>query len=94
MSPAHNGAAQGATNTMGISASYGSQSSKNETRTASRQSQGSTLTAGQKPVDNANDGSISPIFNKEKEQNRLKQAQLIGEIGGQAMDVIRTQGEI
>ncbi|CAO97008.1 VENN motif pre-toxin domain-containing protein [Erwinia tasmaniensis] len=42
----------------------------------------------------ANDGSISPIFNKEKEQNRLKQAQLIGEIGGQAMDVIRTQGEI
>ncbi|WP_447885274.1 hemagglutinin repeat-containing protein [Serratia fonticola] len=42
----------------------------------------------------ANDGSISPIFDKEKEQNRLKQAQLIGEIGGQAMDVIRTQGEI
>lgn len=42
----------------------------------------------------ANDGSISPIFNKEKEQSRLKQAQLIGEIGGQAMDVIRTQGEI
>ncbi|WP_437615214.1 hemagglutinin repeat-containing protein [Erwinia sp. V71] len=42
----------------------------------------------------ANDGSISRIFNKEKEQNRLKQAQLIGEIGGQAMDVIRTQGEI
>ena len=27
--------------------------------------------------DNANDGSISPIFNKQKEQNRLKQAQLI-----------------
>ncbi|WP_321157468.1 VENN motif pre-toxin domain-containing protein, partial [Serratia nevei] len=45
-------------------------------------------------TDNANDGSISPIFNKQKEQNRLKQAQLIGEIGGQAMDVIRTQGDI
>ncbi|MBN5215716.1 hemagglutinin repeat-containing protein [Serratia ureilytica] len=45
-------------------------------------------------TDNANAGSISPIFNKEKEQNRLKQAQLIGEIGGQAMDVIRTQGEL
>ncbi len=45
-------------------------------------------------TEHANDGSISPIFNKEKEQNRLKQAQLIGEIGGQAMDVIRTQGEI
>ena len=42
-------------------------------------------------TDNANDGSISPIFNKQKEQNRLKQAQLIGEIGGQTMDVIRTQ---
>ncbi|WP_049193406.1 hypothetical protein, partial [Serratia marcescens] len=45
-------------------------------------------------TDNANDGSISPIFNKQKEQNRLKQAQLIGEIGGQTMDVIRTQGDI
>ncbi len=44
-------------------------------------------------TDNAN-GSIGPIFDKEKEQNRLKQAQLIGEIGGQAMDVIRTQGDI
>ncbi|MES3172421.1 hemagglutinin repeat-containing protein [Serratia nevei] len=45
-------------------------------------------------TEHANDGSISPIFNKEKEQNRLKQAQLIGEIGGQAMDVIRTQEDI
>ncbi|MDE1509061.1 hemagglutinin repeat-containing protein [Serratia nevei] len=45
-------------------------------------------------TEHANDGSISPIFNKEKEQKRLKQAQLIGEIGGQAMDVIRTQGDI
>ena len=45
-------------------------------------------------TEHANDGSISPIFNKQKEQNRLKQAQLIGEIGGQAMDVIRTQGDI
>ena len=42
-------------------------------------------------TEHANDGSISPIFNKEKEQKRLKQAQLIGEIGGRAMDVIRTQ---
>nr|WP_050290343.1 hypothetical protein [Yersinia kristensenii] len=37
-------------------------------------------------TDNAN-GSIGPIFDKEKEQNRLKEAQLIGEIGGQAMDI-------
>ncbi|WP_145579321.1 hemagglutinin repeat-containing protein [Yersinia massiliensis] len=44
-------------------------------------------------TDNAN-GSIGPIFDKEKEQNRLKEAQLIGEIGGQAMDIARTQGKI
>lgn len=44
-------------------------------------------------VEHAN-GSISPIFDKEKEQNRLKQVQLIAEIGTQAMDIIRTQGEI
>ncbi|MFA3760137.1 hemagglutinin repeat-containing protein [Yersinia sp. 2466 StPb PI] len=44
-------------------------------------------------TDNAN-GSITPIFDKEKEQNRLKEAQLIGEIGGQAMDIARTQGDI
>ncbi|MCP1107938.1 hemagglutinin repeat-containing protein, partial [Serratia nevei] len=47
LQPGDEGAAQGATNTVGISASYGSQSSKSETRTDSRQSQGSTLTAGQ-----------------------------------------------
>ncbi|MGP2518212.1 hemagglutinin repeat-containing protein [Yersinia sp. 2545 StPb PI] len=46
-------------------------------------------------TDNANaNGSIAPIFDKEKEQNRLKEAQLIGEIGGQAMDIARTQGDI
>ncbi len=44
-------------------------------------------------TDNAN-GSIGPIFDKEKEQNRLREAQLIGEIGGQAMDIARTQGDI
>ncbi|CNH42676.1 hemagglutinin repeat-containing protein [Yersinia kristensenii] len=44
-------------------------------------------------VENAN-GSIGPIFDKEKEQNRLREAQLIGEIGGQAMDIARTQGDI
>ncbi|QVB77104.1 hemagglutinin repeat-containing protein [Salmonella enterica] len=44
-------------------------------------------------TDHAND-IISPIFDKDKEQNRLKQAQLIGEIGGQVSDVIRTQGDI
>jgi len=44
-------------------------------------------------TDNTN-GSIGPIFDKEKEQNRLKEAQLIGEIGGQVADIARTQGEI
>ncbi|WP_145574323.1 hemagglutinin repeat-containing protein [Yersinia alsatica] len=44
-------------------------------------------------TENAN-GSIGPIFDKEKEQNRLREAQLIGEIGGQAMDIARTQGKI
>lgn len=41
----------------------------------------------------AND-SISPIFNKEKEQQRLQTAQMIGEIGSQVADIARTQGEI
>ncbi|GEM_PF-6041990 len=41
----------------------------------------------------AND-SINPIFNKEKEQQRLQTAQMIGEIGSQVADIARTQGEI
>ncbi|MBK0003574.1 hemagglutinin repeat-containing protein [Erwinia sp. S38] len=45
-------------------------------------------------VEHANDDSISAIFNKEKEQKRLKEAQLIGELGMQAMDIARSQGEI
>ncbi|MCM5696656.1 hemagglutinin repeat-containing protein [Leclercia sp. LTM01] len=39
-------------------------------------------------------GSISPIFDKEKEQKRLQMVSLIGEIGSQAMDIARTQGEL
>ncbi|MEB6380839.1 hemagglutinin repeat-containing protein [Leclercia adecarboxylata] len=39
-------------------------------------------------------GSISPIFDKEKEQRRLQEVQLIAEIGSQAADIARTQGEI
>lgn len=34
-------------------------------------------------------GSISPIFDKEKEQNRLKAVGLISDIGGQAADIAR-----
>ncbi|HDL7425748.1 TPA: hypothetical protein PXN54_004560, partial [Yersinia enterocolitica] len=44
-------------------------------------------------VEHANN-ALSPIFDKEKEQNRLREAQLIGEIGSQVSDVIRTQGKI
>lgn len=44
-------------------------------------------------VEHANN-ALTPIFDKEKEQNRLKEAQLIGEIGGQVFDVISTQGQI
>ncbi|MGD9424029.1 hemagglutinin repeat-containing protein [Pantoea sp. NSTU24] len=38
--------------------------------------------------------TLSPIFDKEKEQNRLQEAQLIGEIGNQAADIARTEGQI
>ena len=44
-------------------------------------------------VENANPG-LDKIFDKEREQNRLKEAQLIGEIGSQAADIARTQGDI
>ncbi len=44
-------------------------------------------------VEHANQ-TLSPIFDKEKEQRRLKEAQLIGEIGSQAADIARTQGQI
>ncbi|WP_425389411.1 hemagglutinin repeat-containing protein [Enterobacter asburiae] len=44
-------------------------------------------------VENANPG-LNKIFGKEREQNRLKEAQLIGEIGSQAADIARTQGDI
>ena len=44
-------------------------------------------------VENANPG-LEQIFDKEKEQNRLKEAQLIGQIGNQVADIARTQGQI
>ncbi|WP_051905651.1 VENN motif pre-toxin domain-containing protein [Pantoea sp. NGS-ED-1003] len=44
-------------------------------------------------VEHANQ-TLSPIFDKEKEQNRLQEAQLIGEIGNQAADIARTEGQI
>ncbi|MEY8772366.1 hemagglutinin repeat-containing protein [Erwinia sp. ACCC 02193] len=44
-------------------------------------------------VENANPG-LAQIFDKEKEQNRLKAAQLIAEIGSQVGDIARTEGQI
>ena len=44
-------------------------------------------------TDHAN-GSIGPIFNKEKEQKRLQTAQMIGDIGNQVADIARTNGKI
>ncbi|WP_235207341.1 hemagglutinin repeat-containing protein [Pectobacterium brasiliense] len=51
------------------------------------------ITTLSRDVEHANN-ALSPIFNKEKEQKRLKQAQLIGEIGVQVMDIVRTEGEL
>ncbi len=38
--------------------------------------------------------TLSPIFDKEKEQQRMQTLQLIGEVGNQAADIARTQGQI
>jgi filamentous hemagglutinin len=43
-------------------------------------------------VENAN-GSIAPIFDKEKEQQRLKEAQVISQIAGQLSNIVTTLGE-
>ncbi|AVF37734.1 hypothetical protein [Rahnella sikkimica] len=44
-------------------------------------------------TDHAN-GSINPIFDKEKEQKRLQASQLVGEIAGQMTDIVNTYGDI
>ncbi|EOC8683492.1 hemagglutinin repeat-containing protein [Enterobacter roggenkampii] len=44
-------------------------------------------------TEHAND-SISPIFDKEKEQNRLNAVGTISEIGSQVADIARTQGDL
>ncbi|TPW39313.1 filamentous hemagglutinin N-terminal domain-containing protein, partial [Mixta tenebrionis] len=51
-------------------------------------------TAGlSRDTENANQ-VLEQIFDREKEQQRLKEAQLIGEIGSQAADIARTQEKI
>ncbi|EPJ1404331.1 TPA: hemolysin, partial [Yersinia enterocolitica] len=44
-------------------------------------------------VEHANN-SLTPIFDKEKEQNRLREINLIGDIGNQVADIARTQDKI
>lgn len=44
-------------------------------------------------VENAHQ-TLTSIFDKEKEQQRLKEAQKIGEIGSQVIDIARTQGDL
>ncbi|NCH12507.1 Contact-dependent inhibition of growth factor CdiA [Cronobacter sakazakii] len=47
----------------------------------------------QRDVTQAND-TISPIFNKEKEQNRLQAVQMVSDIGNQVADIVRTQSDL
>ncbi|EOL9072635.1 hemagglutinin repeat-containing protein [Cronobacter turicensis] len=47
----------------------------------------------QRDVTQAND-AISPIFNKEKEQNRLQAVQMVSDIGNQVADIVRTQSDL
>ncbi|HEY1846803.1 MAG TPA: hemagglutinin repeat-containing protein [Buttiauxella sp.] len=58
-----------------------------------RENQQQDVAGLSRDTEHAND-SLSPIFDKEKEQKRLQTVQAISEIGGQAADIARTQGEI
>ncbi|WP_082691218.1 hemagglutinin repeat-containing protein [Enterobacter genomosp. O] len=58
--------------------------------TANQQQDVSSLS---RDTEHAND-SISPIFDKEKEQRRLAQVSAISDIGGQVADIARTQGDL
>ncbi|PXW43874.1 filamentous hemagglutinin [Erwinia sp. AG740] len=42
----------------------------------------------------ANSGSLNPIFDKEKVESKLQQAQLMSDIGAQALDIASTEGAI
>ncbi len=58
-----------------------------------KENQQQDVTSLSRDTEHAND-SLSPIFDTEKEQKRLQTVQAISEIGGQAADIARTQGEI
>ncbi|WP_368266066.1 hemagglutinin repeat-containing protein [Dickeya chrysanthemi] len=42
----------------------------------------------------ANSGALNPIFDKEKVESRLRQAQLLSDIGTQVLDIASTEGAI
>ena len=52
--------------------------------------QGQDVAQLSRDVEHAN-GSISQIFDKEKEQQRIQQAQLVGEMVSQATDIVRSE---
>ncbi|PZD58011.1 hypothetical protein ARC311_21370, partial [Pantoea ananatis] len=82
-----------------ISAAGGSGHAEGSTKAAvsdgniiirNRDVQQQDLSGLSRDTDHANDGSISPIFDKEKEQRRLQQAQLVNDVATQALDVYNT----
>nr|WP_051916750.1 MULTISPECIES: hemagglutinin repeat-containing protein [unclassified Serratia (in: enterobacteria)] len=77
------------------SASSTTQSAVSEGTITIRDKDKQTQNVGElsRDVENANPG-LDKIFDKEKEQNRLREAQMIGEIGSQVGDIVRTQGQI
>ncbi|WP_263062864.1 hypothetical protein [Dickeya dadantii] len=42
----------------------------------------------------ANSGALNPIFDREKVEGKLRQAQVLSEIGAQVLDIASTEGAI
>ncbi|CAH5764675.1 contact-dependent inhibition effector tRNA nuclease [Escherichia coli] len=57
-----------------------------------KESQKQDIAGLSRDPENAN-GSIAPIFDKEKEQKRLQEAQVISQISGQMSNIVMTYGE-
>ncbi|EPA9941022.1 VENN motif pre-toxin domain-containing protein [Escherichia coli] len=57
-----------------------------------KESQKQDIAGLSRDPENAN-GSIAPIFDKEKEQKRLQEAQIISQISGQMSNIVMTYGE-
>ncbi|WP_306183236.1 contact-dependent inhibition effector tRNA nuclease [Escherichia coli] len=57
-----------------------------------KESQKQNIAGLSRDPENAN-GSIAPIFDREKEQKRLQEAQIISQISGQMSNIVMTYGE-